>query len=91
MLEKAEQDITPAQEVYRAVYLYGEKKLEIRIKTYLSIGTYSYEVGEDILERYTVAGVDYYLFDNVNQLRAVWITSSYECNISGDVSLNEIK
>ena len=29
--------------------------------------------------------------DNVEQIRAVWIVNSYECIISGDLSIEELK
>lgn len=90
-LEKIEKDITPAQEVYRASYLNGKRQLRIRIKSFSTLDPFNVEIEGDILEKYVVAGVEYYIFENVEQLRAVWIVDSYECNISGDISLEEIK
>ena len=52
---------------------------------------YHLEVGEDFLEVYTVSGVTYYIFENLEQLQVVWIVDSYECMISGDISVEEAK
>lgn len=91
VLLKIIKDISPAQELYRALYLCNEKELIIRVQNYISTDLQSIEVEEDILEIYEISGISYYIFNNVDQLRAVWVIGSYECNVSGDVSLDEIK
>ena len=91
ILTRLEKDITPAQEVYRALYLNGEKELKIRIKNHLPADTYHIEIEEEILETYIVRGTEYYLFANDDQTRAVWVKESYECNISGDITIDEMK
>ena len=91
ILEKLEEDITPAQEVYRVRYLDGDKKLRIRVQTYLTEDFQKVEIEEGYSEIYHVAGIDYYLFENVDQCRAVWLIDCYECVISGDLSIDEIK
>lgn len=90
-LEKVEKVITPVREIYRALYIDGDKQLKIRVQTYASSDPYNVEVGEDIIEIYEVSGVDYYIFSNVDQLRFVWTINSYECNVSGNLSLDEAK
>ena len=91
VLDKIEKDVTPEQKLYRAIYFKDEEKIEIRIKTYLPSDMYCFEIEEDILEVYTANGIEYYIFKNLDQLRALWTIESYECNISGDLSLEEIK
>lgn len=91
ILDRLEKDITPAQEIYRALYLNGEKELKIRVKNHLPADTYNIEIEEEILETYIVCGNEYFLFKNADQIRAVWLADSYECNISGDISVDEIK
>lgn len=90
-LDKTEKVVTPEQGIYRAIYFKGKEKIEIRIKTYFLPDMYCFEIEEDILEIYVADGIEYYIFKNVDQLRALWATESYECNISGDLSLDEIK
>lgn len=91
VLEKVEQDITPLQEIYRARYLNGDKKIRIRVQTYLTDDFQKLEIEEGYSEIYTVAGIDYYIFENMEQNRTVWVTGIYECVISGDLSIDEIK
>ena len=91
ILEKVERDATPIQEVYRAFYLNGNKELRIRVQTYLTDDFQKLEIEEGYSEIYTVAGIDYYIFENMEQNRTVWVTGIYECVISGDLSIDEIK
>lgn len=91
VLEKIEKDITPVQEVYRARYINGNKKIRIRVQTYLTEDFQKLEIEEGYSEIYTVAGIDYYIFDNKDQVQVIWVVDSYECNISGDLSIDEAK
>lgn len=84
-------DVTPAQEVYLAKYLNGEREFFIRVQNYLGEDFQKVEIEEDYSEIYPSAGVDYYLFENVDQSRAFWVVGSYECIISGDLSIDELK
>ena len=91
VLEKVEKDITPAQEIYSAFYRNQDSKLTIRIQTYIPEKTQNIEVDKDPSEIYTVFGYDYYIFSNVQQHQAVWLEESFECIISGDLSIDNIK
>lgn len=91
VLESAIEDISPERETYIAYYTNGDKELGIRVQTYMSTPEYTVEIEGEILEVYTVSGVDYYIFKNTDQLRAIWTVDSYECNISGDLSIDELK
>ena len=91
VLEKLERDATPVQELYRAFYLNADKELRIRVQNYISTEFQKIETEDDFSEIYPVAGTDYYIFKNDQQIRAVWLTGTYECIISGDLSLDELK
>lgn len=90
-LKTIKRDVTPAQEVYVAKYLNEERELFIRVQNYLGEDFQKVEIEEDYSEIYPSAGVDYYLFENVDQSRAFWVVGSYECIISGDLSIDELK
>lgn len=90
VLEKVEKDVTPKREVYRAFYQNGEKEIKIRIQTYSSRNFGSVEI-EDPIEIYSVDGMEYYIFSNYDQLQIIWMDESYECAISGDISLTDAK
>ena len=90
-LEKIETDISPVQEVYRAFYSYGDKVIRIRVHTYLEEDNHNIEIEDGYTEVYRYMDVDYYIFDNVNQIQVVWLVDNYECIISGDLSIEEAK
>lgn len=91
VLERLEKDITPVQEIYRAFYLDGEKELTIRVRSYLQGDPDKIEVNGELIETDEISGVQYYIFFNEDQIRAVWSIDSYQCNIAGDLSIEEIK
>lgn len=91
VLDKIEIDITPEQEIYRAGYVNKDKRLKIRVHSYLSGDADKVEIDEEVLEIYDINGRTYYIFSNKNQTRVVWIQDSYQCNISGDISVEELK
>ena len=91
ILESFKRDVTPAQETYLARYINGNKKFSIRVQNYLGEDFQKVEIEEEYSEIYPYEGVDYYLFENVDQSRAFWVVGSYECIISGDLSIDELK
>ena len=82
---------TPMQRVFIAKYECGENSIRIRISDYLDGFPEQIEQSDNLIEIYTHAGIDYYIFNNYNQLRAVWINDSFECYISGPLTVSEIK
>ena len=49
------------------------------------------EQSEGLVEEYTLNGVTYYLFDNNQRTQAVWIIDSFECRITGELTIEELK
>lgn len=91
ILETLDIYLNPMQNVYVAQYMNGKKTLKITVRTYLGIEPEKIEVNEDLVEIYEELGVQYYIFSNNQQHRAVWINDSFECNISGNLSMEELK
>ena len=81
----------PLQIAYRAKYTKGEQDLIITVQDYLDGIPVYVEQSEGLVEEYEVAGVTYYLFENHEFSRAVWLYDSYECDISGEVTIDELK
>ena len=81
----------PLQLAYKAIYTNGEKELRITVRDYLDEVPVYVEQSEGLVEEYKVAGVTYYLFSDINVVKAVWINGSYECNIFGNVTIEELK
>ena len=84
-------DETPLQETYIAVYTFNDKFLKITVQSYLTKFPEQIEKSNELVEIITMDTVEYYIFFNNNQTRAAWVTDTYECNISGTISQEEIK
>ena len=91
VLTKCEEVVSPDQKICRAYYTNDGKNLMILVQSYISSDPYSVEIEDDVIEIYEVSGVKYYIFSNVSQLCFVWTVDSYECNVSGDISVDEAK
>ena len=63
----------------------------VRIADYLDGSPTQIEQSDTLIEVYSVADIDYYIFENEGQLQAVWINGNFECYISGPLTLSEIK
>lgn len=84
-------DETPMQKNYIAFYVNGEQRLKITVKSYVAADPEKIEINDELLEVYTAKDTDFYIFSNLERLRAVWLDGSYECSITGDVTMEEIK
>ena len=65
--------------------------MRITIRSHLLEEPEKIEISSAPLEIYRVSNTEYYIFANVKKLRVVWLDGSYECNISGDLTIEEIK
>lgn len=82
---------TPLKKVYTAKYTNNEKALRITVREYLRGDPVYVEQSEGLVEEYTISGITYYLFSDIDVVKAVWIYGSYECNISGNVTIEDLK
>ena len=90
-LAQIEKDSSPMREIYTVRYMNGDTIIRIQVTSYLSEDIRNNEVENDPIEIYSHNGIDYYIFKNLDQLFVTWMADSYECFISGDVSIDEIK
>ena len=90
-LEKIEIDVTPIQETYSARYVKGDLFFRIRVQNYLDDDFQKIETSQEYSEIYSVGNQDYYIFHNNKQNQAVWVRGTYECIISGNLSIDEMK
>ena len=90
-LSAIEVEHSPLQIKYTARYENGEGSLVITVRDHLDgIPTYV-EQRDGLIEEYKVAGITYYLFSDVSQMKAKWVRGSYECDIYGSVTIEELK
>lgn len=84
-------DETPIQKNYIAIYATTDGDLRISVRSYIENDPEKVEIDENLIEVFEKMGVKYYIFENMDQRKVVWIKDSYECCISGDVTIEEIK
>lgn len=82
---------SPDRRTYVAFYTNGEKTFQIFVQFCMISDPAIIEIGEELIEIYEVSGIKYYIFPNDQQLRAVWSKGPYECYISGELTVEEIK
>lgn len=82
---------SPSWEMYLAIYSKGDQEIKVQIKRYLGADPQQIEQSDLLIEAYESDGIVYYLFDNFEQLRAVWMVENFECYISGELTLTEMK
>ena len=82
---------TPQKKTYTAQYIRGENILIITVQDYLGKSPNYVEQNEGLAEEYTVSGIVYYIFSDADVVKAKWKHSSYECSISGNITIEELK
>lgn len=81
----------PEWKEYHVDHQKGDAKISFHIKEYIRTTPFQIERSSTILEEYSVAGTDYFIFENNSQLQVAWINKNFECWIYGDISLSEAK
>ena len=81
----------PVQRIFAARYKNEKQVLKITVRIYSNTDPEKVEINDSLLDIYTHNSLDYYIFSNYNELRAVWLIDSYECNISGELTIEELK
>lgn len=84
-------DENPLQKIYVAVYSNGEKKLKIVVQSYQNGYPEQIEQSDGIEETCISSDVIYHFFEDLEQTRVAWIDDSYECYITGELSIDELK
>ena len=84
-------DQTPRRKICIGYYKNGDKDFMIIVHSYLPYNPGHIEISGDLLELYEVDGVEYYFFANNSRHFAAWVQGPYECSISGELTVEEIK
>ena len=79
------------KKTYVAIYTKEEQSLKITVRDHLDGDPVYVEQSEGLEEEYKVLGITYYLFSNYEYSRAAWVYETYECDISGKVTIDELK
>lgn len=82
---------TPKQRYFNSAHICNDQMIKIQIKDYLSEYPEQIQQSGPLTELYVSRGVQYYIFPDNTQLRAAWVENGYECYISGELTLEEMK
>lgn len=91
VLDHIDIDESPMQRSYIALYKNGERSINICVCSCAEIDPERIEINEDIIEIYDFNDTEFYILSNNGWVRAVWTQDSYECYISGQITIEEIK
>lgn len=76
--------------VFTAEYHDENETLKVSFRAYNGIAAH-HATDAEIIECYTVDGVDYYIFNNYQRLAAFCLRGNIECSITGEITLEELK
>ena len=82
---------TPQRKTYLAKYKNEKQVLTITVHDYLNSDPIYVEQHEGLVGEHEISGITYYLFSDNDVAKAVWINGSYECNILGNVTIEDLK
>lgn len=82
---------SPKARFIQAVYKNNNVELIITIRQTIGVPAHQVEKTEDLLEIYTSDGIDYYIFSNATTLQTVWSIGEFECQIVGEITMEEMK
>lgn len=82
---------SPVQLMIFAVYQSEGQRIKIQLKQYLASDPEQIEQSGSLIEKYEADGTIYYIFENHEELKAVWINENFECYIAGIFSIDELK
>ena len=82
---------SPILKKYTAIYANEEDVLRITVQDYLNEDPVFVEQSDGLVEAYTKDGITYYLLENNNRTQVVWIVDSYECRITGELTIDTLK
>ena len=90
-LDDVKVERSPLKKIYTARYTNGNQNIRITIRNYLDKSPVYVEQSEGLVEEYERSGITYYLVENNERMQAIWIVDSYECKITGDLTIDTLK
>lgn len=82
---------TPKERSISAIYKKEENHIVIKIRQVFNTKPQQIEKSDDLIEIYSVDGVDYYIFSNMDSIHIAWVNGEYECLVIGKISIDEAK
>jgi len=72
-------------------YENGDTDIRITIRQLIGSTPQEIEKSEDTVLAYDVNGITYYILNNHDELKAIWVVENFECFISGNITVEEMK
>lgn len=91
ILDKIDINRTPAQKDYNALYVKDGQLFNISVCFFIDTDPPKMEANQNIAETYIVNGDEYFIVTNNERIGAMWTQDSYECYITGDLTVDELK
>lgn len=91
VLAKIDIDKTPFQRDYIALYVKGEQFYNICIRVYIESDPQRIEANESVIDTIVTDDNEYHILSNNGLFSAMWMQDSYECFITGDLTVDELK
>ena len=82
---------SPKVTTIQAVYENNNVELIISIRQTIGVPARQVEKNENLLEIYAADGVDYYIFSNTDTLQVAWSIGEFECQIVGEITIEELR
>lgn len=90
-LEKIDIAETPVKKSYIALYVKGEEFFNVCVHFYIEADPQKMEANDNIIDTITTDKNEYCILSNNGLISAIWVQDSYECFITGDLTVDEIK
>ena len=81
----------PSKTIYKAKYIYADQYIIITVQDYFDEIPVYVEQNDGLVEEYIVAETTYYLFEDIDLMKVKWVSGSYECDILGNITIDELK
>ncbi len=82
---------SPKVRSIQAIYENNNVELVISIRQTIGVPAHQVEKNEDLLEIYTADNIEYYIFSNTETLQVAWSVGEFECQIIGNITVEEAK
>ena len=82
---------SPREKSISAIFENNGERLIISIRQAIGGQADKIEKNDNLLEVYTVDGVEYYIFSNTETMQVAWSIGEFECLIIGKITLEEMK
>lgn len=91
MLYDVVKNISPIRESYSAFYTNEDRSFKIIVHSFIDTDSSRLEIDTSSMDMYVYNNIEFYFFKNMDEHQVIWILDSYECSITGDVSIDDMK